>query len=208
MEKVASVPGSRQLNLKKSFNRGLRCLLTACSDEEFRKAFPSFTPAEQERLHRLFIQVISSLHEDIEEEFESIFLETQAGTILDNVEELVEEHNLDPLISKKSNVGETAQSLTEAKKNELNYLTGLLGKSMQRTMSLKCDFVDYGAADICKGSIGVTLMAEEQKRKIKARLELLKKEKQDFSGAANLVHELKTRILNYETGYHTKLVNL
>ncbi|KAL0329838.1 UNVERIFIED_CONTAM: hypothetical protein Sradi_4970500 [Sesamum radiatum] len=177
MEKIASVPGSRQLNLKKSFKRGLRSLLTACSDEEFRKAFPSFTAAEQERLHRLFIQVITSLHEDIEEEFESIFLETQAGTALDNVEELVEEHNLDPLLSQKSNVGETAQNLSEAKKNELKHLMGLLEK------------------------------AEEQKRKIKARLELLKKAKQDFSGAANLVHELRTRILNYETGCHNRLVN-
>ncbi|KAL0312331.1 UNVERIFIED_CONTAM: hypothetical protein Sradi_5632400 [Sesamum radiatum] len=175
MEKIASVPGSRQLNLKKSFKRGLRSLLTACSDEEFRKAFPGFTAAEQERLHRLFIQVITSLHEDIEEE--SQYFETQAGTVLNNVEELVEEHNLDPLLSQKSNVGETAQNLSETKKNELKHLMGLLEK------------------------------AEEQKRKIKARLELLKKAKQDFSGAANLVHELRTRILNYETGCHNRFVN-
>ncbi|KAK4389104.1 hypothetical protein Sango_2247400 [Sesamum angolense] len=181
MEKIASVPGSRQLNLKKSFKRGLRSLLTACSDEEFRKAFPSFTAAEQERLHRLFIQVITSLHEDIEEEFESIFLETQAGTALNNVEELVEEHNLDPLLSQKSNVGETAQNLSEAKKNELKHLMGLLEKW---TRSVR--YMEYRAAD---------LLIEEQKRKIKARLELLKKEKQDFSGAANLVDEIGSNFL-------------
>ncbi|KAG8375233.1 hypothetical protein BUALT_Bualt10G0079000 [Buddleja alternifolia] len=177
MENNASFPGSRQLNLKKSFKRGLRSLLTACSEEEFRKAFPSFTAAEQDRLHRLFIQVITSLHGNIEEEFESIFLETQAGKVLDYVEELVEEHNLDTLPSKRSNVGETAQSLVEAKKNEIHHLECLLEK------------------------------AEEQKRKLTARLELLKKEKQDFSGAANLVHELRTGIVSYDIGFNTGVVN-
>ncbi|KAL8521480.1 hypothetical protein ACS0TY_011845 [Phlomoides rotata] len=114
----------------------------------------------------------------LQEEFESLFLETQAGSVLDKVEELVEEHTLDPLRSEKSNVGEAAHNLSEAKKNELIYLTGLLEKT------------------------------EEQNRKMKERLELLKKEKQDFSGAANFVHELRTRIANYETGYRTKLVDL
>ncbi|XP_051137430.1 uncharacterized protein LOC127255754 isoform X2 [Andrographis paniculata] len=159
MEGAPSIPSSRELNLKKSFNRGLRSLLTACSDEEFRKAFPSFSAAEQDRLHGLFIQVITSLHEDIEEEFESIVLETKAGTVLDKVEELVEEHNLDPLLSTKSNVGETAQNLSQAKKNELKHLTALLEK------------------------------AEEHNKRTKAHIELLKKEKQDFTGGANIVPE-------------------
>ncbi|CAI9784684.1 unnamed protein product [Fraxinus pennsylvanica] len=176
-ELKASIPGSRQLNLKKSFKRALHSLLTACPKEEFCKAFPSFTAAEHERLHRLFIQVINSLHEDIEEEFESICLETQAATVLDNVEELVEEHSLDPLLSEKSNVGETAQNLSETKKNELHYLTGILRK------------------------------AEEQKRDISARLELLKREKHDFSGAKNLLAELRTGILNYENGRSARITN-
>ncbi|GER56216.1 hypothetical protein STAS_33934 [Striga asiatica] len=178
MEKNESFPGSRQMNLKKSFNLGLRSLLNACSDEEFREAFPGFTAPERERLHGLFLQVISSLHDNIQEEFESILLQTQAGTVLDTVEELVEEHNLDPLISEKSNVGETAQILSEAKKNEIKDLTGLLEK------------------------------AEEQKRKLEARYELLKKEKQDFSGAANLVDELRTRISNYNNDHHTELADI
>ncbi|KAL3844391.1 hypothetical protein ACJIZ3_001794 [Penstemon smallii] len=107
-----------------------------------------------------------------------MFLETQVGPILDHVEELVEEHNLDPLVSMKSSVGETAQSLSEAKKKELQYLTGLLRK------------------------------AEEQKRNLSERLELLKKEKKDISGAADLVHELRTGILNFQTGHHTRFVNI
>ncbi|XP_073131143.1 uncharacterized protein [Henckelia pumila] len=176
MENTASIPGSRHSNLKRSFQRVLRSLLTACSEEEFRKAFPSFAAAEQERLHRLFVQVIASLHENVEEEFESILLETQVGNVLDNVEELVDEHNLDPLIYTKSNVAETVQSLSEGKKNEVQYLMGMLKK------------------------------AEEQKCNISARLELLKKEKQDISGAANLVNELRTAVLNYSKAPHHRLV--
>ncbi|KZV20743.1 hypothetical protein F511_26589 [Dorcoceras hygrometricum] len=177
MEKTESIAGSRHLNLKKSFKRGLRSLLTACSEEEFRKAFPSFAAAEQERLHRLFVLVIAALHENIEEEFESILLETQVGNVLDNVEELVDEHSLDPLISKKSNVAETVRSLLEAKKNEVQYLMGMLKK------------------------------AEEQRCNIVARLEHLKKEKQDVSAAANLVNEMRTAILNYGKAPHSRLVN-
>ncbi|KAL3613796.1 hypothetical protein CASFOL_041870 [Castilleja foliolosa] len=174
-----SYPGSKQSNLKKSFNRAMRSLLSACSDEDFRKAFPSLTEAERTLQHRCFVRVINSLHEDIEEELESILLETQAGTILDNVEELVKEHEMDPLISKKSNVGETVQSLSEVKKNELKHLKELLGK------------------------------AEEHNRKTKERLEVLEKEKQDFSGAVNLVDELRSTISNYEKGYRrTKLIDL
>ncbi|KAL2544378.1 embryo defective [Forsythia ovata] len=176
-EMKALIPGTRQSNLKKSFKRALHSLLTACSKEEFCKAFPSFTAAEHERLHRLFIQVINSLHEDIEEEFESICLETQAGTVLDSVEELVEEYSLDPLLSEKSNVGATAQNLSEAKKSELHYLMGMLRK------------------------------AEEQKRDIGAHLELLKREKHDFSSAENLLAELRTGILNYENGHSTRITN-
>ncbi|CAA0812029.1 embryo defective 3006 [Striga hermonthica] len=181
MEKKESFPGSRQLNLKKSFNLGLRSLLNACSDEEFREAFPGFTAPERERLHGLFLQkmiMVTVISHLLQEEFESIFLQTQAGTVLDTVEELVEEHNLDPLISEKSNVGETAQILSEAKKNEIKDLTGLLEK------------------------------AEEQKRKLEARYELLKKEKQDFSGATNLVDELRTRISNYNNDHLSELADI
>ncbi|KAL2517320.1 embryo defective [Abeliophyllum distichum] len=168
-EMNALIPGSRQLNLKKSFKRALHSLLTACPKEFYCSRARTPPPA----VH----QVINSLHEDIEEEFESICLETQAGTVLDSVEELVEEHSLDPLLSEKSNVGATAQNLSEAKKNELHYLMGMLQK------------------------------AEEHKRDIGARLELLKREKHDFSSAENLLAELRTGILNYENGHSTRITN-
>ncbi|XP_010243126.1 PREDICTED: uncharacterized protein LOC104587279 isoform X3 [Nelumbo nucifera] len=94
-------PGLRHLNLKKSFKLGIRSLLTACSKEDFSKAFSMFNNAEQEGLHRLFLQVITSMHENIEEQFESICRETEVGTILDIVEQFVEEQTLDTLSTDK-----------------------------------------------------------------------------------------------------------
>ncbi|KAL9327164.1 hypothetical protein ACSQ67_007809 [Phaseolus vulgaris] len=58
--------GSRFSNLNKSFKYSLRSLLTSCSKEEFCKAFSSFSNTERESLHRLFLQVITSLHENLE----------------------------------------------------------------------------------------------------------------------------------------------
>ncbi|KAK6947101.1 Nuclear MIS12/MIND complex subunit PMF1/Nnf1 [Dillenia turbinata] len=76
MEKKGQLPppGSRQLNLRKSFKLGVRSLLTACPKE-----------------------VITSLHGNIEDEFESLCRETQVGTTLDSIEEHVQEQTLDPL---------------------------------------------------------------------------------------------------------------
>ncbi|KAA8521071.1 hypothetical protein F0562_011776 [Nyssa sinensis] len=163
-------PGSRQLNLKKSFKLSIRSLLTRCSKEDFSKAFPRFTNVEQEGFHRLFIRVITSLHENIEDEFESSCAETQVGTILDTVEQYVEEQSLDPLFFDKSSyVGDVERNLSTAKNNEIKYLMGMLEK------------------------------AEEQKRIISTRLEQLKKEMQDFSDAADAVEKLKTGMLNYGT---------
>ncbi|GAB4857973.1 hypothetical protein Ancab_040535 [Ancistrocladus abbreviatus] len=121
-------PGSRHLNLKKSFKLAVRSVLTACTKEDFSKAFPRFTAAEQERLYGLFIQVIASLHENIEDEFESLCHETQMGTTLDTVEQLVEEQNLNPLFSDKTNVGQVKHDLLAVKKNEILILEGLLKK--------------------------------------------------------------------------------
>ncbi|XP_065617087.1 uncharacterized protein LOC111993048 [Quercus suber] len=93
--------GTRSWDMKKSFNLALRPLLTACSNQGFCSAFPNFSTEEQKHLHRLFLQVLTSLHESIEDEFESLCLETQVGAALDTVEQLVEEQSLDPLFSDK-----------------------------------------------------------------------------------------------------------
>ncbi|XP_017215131.1 uncharacterized protein LOC108193095 [Daucus carota subsp. sativus] len=164
------VASSRKSNLKKSFKLALRSLLTTPSlqPQEFSKAFPKFSSAEQERLHRLFIQVISSLHGNIEDDFESLCDETQVGTILDMVDQVVEEQSLDPLYPDKTNVGDVGRSLSEVKKNEIQHMTYLLEK------------------------------AEEEKRKIGARIDHLKSEKQGLSGSTDAVEKLKAQILNYE----------
>ncbi|KAL8099871.1 hypothetical protein AgCh_032212 [Apium graveolens] len=164
-----AVASSRKSNLKKAFQLGLRSLLTTPSlqPQEFSKSFPKFTSAEQQRLHRLFIQVITSLHGNIEDDFESLCDETQVGTILDMVEQVAEEQSLDPLFPDKTNVGDVARSLSEVKKDEIEHLTNLLEK------------------------------AEEENRIIGARIELLKSEKQDLSGSTDAVEKVKIQILNY-----------
>ncbi|KAJ4952585.1 hypothetical protein NE237_029417 [Protea cynaroides] len=160
-------PGLRQMNLKKSFKLGIRSLLTTCSKEEFSKAFSTFNRVEQDGLHRLFMQVITSLHENIEEEFESICLETQVGTTLDTVEQLVEEQSLDTLFSDKTNVGEVKQELSKAKKDEIQYLMKMLDGAV------------------------------EQNHLMRVCVESLKKERQDFTVTVGAADKLRSWNLNY-----------
>ncbi|XP_016552225.1 uncharacterized protein LOC107851657 isoform X2 [Capsicum annuum] len=149
------IGGARYTNLKYAFDLGIHSLLTSCSKE-----------------------VLTSLHEDIQDEFESLCVETQAGPTLNMVEQLVEEQNLDPLFPEKSNVEEVTHYLSEAKQNEISYLTTMLET------------------------------AEEQKRAITSRLEVLKKERHDFSDAAavDIVNKIWTVIKKYDTindiGFH------
>lgn len=154
MERKDQLPPSesRHFNLKKLFKQCIHSLLIACSKEEFSTAFPTFTRAEQDCVHKLFVQVITSLHGNIEDEFESLCLQAKVATILDTIDQLVEEQNLDPLYNDGTNVGHVREELLAKKKTEVQYLMVMLEK------------------------------AEEQRRLIKARIELLKKEKQESSG--------------------------
>ncbi|CAL9174591.1 unnamed protein product [Musa hybrid cultivar] len=119
---------SRHSNLKKSFKLGIRSLLTAFSKEDVEKAFPTITNSERESLYLMFVQVIKSLHENIEEEFESICQETEVGKTLDIIEQLVEEHNLDVLAADKTDIGGITEKILKAKKDEIQDLTSLLQK--------------------------------------------------------------------------------
>ncbi|KAF5477630.1 hypothetical protein F2P56_004250 [Juglans regia] len=159
--------GTRHSDLKKSFKLALRSLLTACSNQEFCNAFPRFTAAEQQLLHRLFIQVVTSLHENIEDEFESLCLETQVGATLDSIEQLVEEQSLDPLFLNKTNVMDVAGNLSIEKKNEIQFLMGMLD------------------------------MAEKRNSLIRARVEHLRQGMQDVSGMADALEKLRSRSLSY-----------
>ncbi|KAL5807611.1 hypothetical protein ACOSQ3_030501 [Xanthoceras sorbifolium] len=160
---------TRHSDLNKSFKLAVRSLLTTSSKQEFQNAFPNFSTSELDSLHRLFIQVITSLHENIEDEFESLYLDTQVGAALDTVEQLVEEQGLDPLFSKKTNIMDVKCDLSTAKTNEIQYLMGMLER------------------------------VEEQKRLMQARIELLKKGKQDVSGMMDVVEKLRSGILDYGT---------
>ncbi|KAF5727897.1 hypothetical protein HS088_TW21G00036 [Tripterygium wilfordii] len=153
MEKSgSSFVGLRQSDLKKSFKLALRSLLTTCSKEEFDKAFSRFTGAEQECLHQLFVQVITSLHESIEEEFESLFLETQVGPALNIVEQLVEEQSLDPLFSEKTNFIDVAHDLSMAKKNEIHYLGSMLNRAVEQKRVIEAQIIELknGRKDVPK----------------------------------------------------------
>ncbi|XP_054808494.1 uncharacterized protein LOC129310622 [Prosopis cineraria] len=159
--------GSRYFDLKKSFKFALRSLLTACPKEEFDKAFLRFTTAEKEWLHRLYLQVITSLHENIEAEYESICHETQVGATLDAVEEMVEEQELDLLFSNKSNVMDVAEDLSNAKKDEIQQLMRMIQ------------------------------LGEEHNSRIRTQLQLLREGKQAMSGASDAIEKFRSRNLTY-----------
>ncbi|KAM5573840.1 hypothetical protein ABKV19_013399 [Rosa sericea] len=159
--------GTKQRDLNKSFNLAIRSLLAPCSFQEFCEALPSFTAAEHERLHRLFTQVMSSLHGNVEDEFQNICLETQVGTAMDTVEQLVEEQSLDPLFANKTNVMDVAHDLSRTTKKEIQYLTEMLEK------------------------------AEAHNHLKRDHIELLKKGRPDMSDMANAVEKLRSGISSY-----------
>ncbi|WOK92716.1 hypothetical protein Cni_G01407 [Canna indica] len=117
---------SRHSNLRRSFELGIRPVLTAFSKEDVWRAFPTYTDGERERLYLMLVQVIKSLHESIEEEFKSICQETKVGTTLDMIEQLVEEHNLDVLAADKTDIVDIKEKISNVKKDEIQSLTSLL----------------------------------------------------------------------------------
>ncbi|PWA89484.1 Nnf1 [Artemisia annua] len=144
--------------------------------KEFCKSFPSFTQAEQERLYSLYIQVIISLHENIEicyhkrilasfqcynfvDEFADLCQEVKVGNVLDTVEELVDKQTLDPLYPDKTNFKDVARELVTSKKNEIQTLQNMLEKK------------------------------EAQNKVLRSRVELLQKQIQDPSGASNALEK-------------------
>lgn len=174
-------PGSRQSNLKKSFKLGIKCLLTACSKEDFSKNFPRFTSVEQEGLQRLFIQVINALHGNIEDEFEELCLETQVGPAFGTVEQLVEEQSVDPLFAHQTNVGDVERDVkkykVDVKKSKVQCIMDRLEK------------------------------AEEKRRFVKAEIEQLKKEIQDFPSMEDATEKLRSGNLDYVRSGNLNYVN-
>ncbi|XP_030472064.2 uncharacterized protein LOC115689992 isoform X1 [Syzygium oleosum] len=168
--KAASLPaGSARSRVDKSFKRALLPLLSTGSMEEIRKAFPSFSSDDQQRLQQLFIKVITSLHGHIEDVFESLCDEMKVGTVLDTVEQLVEEQSLDLLKSDNTNVLDIARDLSVSKKNEIQHLSEVLEK------------------------------AEGHNLQIRSRLELIKKGRQQLSVTEDALQKLMSEMQSYKT---------
>ncbi|XP_057538637.1 uncharacterized protein LOC130816071 isoform X3 [Amaranthus tricolor] len=159
MEKTTetAASGSRYSNVTKSFNGCLRFLLTEFSFEDFSRAFPKFSGAEQDQLYQLYVQ----------DDFRSICLETQVGTILDTVEHHVEQRSLDPLCSQKTNLGHVKHDLLAMEQDEIQSLEQLLNK------------------------------VEDEKHSIKAQCKLLKKKHEDSSVAPVAMKEIDSLITKY-----------
>ncbi|XP_022566552.2 uncharacterized protein LOC111210435 isoform X2 [Brassica napus] len=121
------IPGRRQSDLKQSFRKAVRYLLTACSREDFLEIFSKFDVAEQNRLYWLTTQG----------EFDAQCQAFQVGPILDKVEQMVEEQSLDPLCSDKSNVMDLANDLTTAKKSEIQRLTALIQRAEEHNRQME-----------------------------------------------------------------------
>ncbi|CAN0840507.1 hypothetical protein LINGRAHAP2_LOCUS2840 [Linum grandiflorum] len=117
---------SRESDLNKSFNLAIRSLLTGCSNEEFQKAFSKFSRKEQLELHKMYIQVITSLHQTV-----------KVGTALETMEQLMEEQSLDPMYFDKSNVTDVASSLSNVKEEEIKYLMGVLEKAEEQNRTTR-----------------------------------------------------------------------
>ncbi|XP_048335982.2 uncharacterized protein LOC107423987 isoform X3 [Ziziphus jujuba] len=140
--------GSRNMDLSKSFKLATRSLLTAITKQDICKAFSSFTTAEQDFLHRLFVQVITSLHENIE-----------VRTALDTIEQLVEEQGLDPLFSDKTNLKDVTFKLLTTKKNEIQYLKNMLelAEEQNHLIRSRLELLKKGKVDVS----GMTDVAEK-----------------------------------------------
>ncbi|XP_078438150.1 embryo defective 3006 [Wolffia australiana] len=162
-------PGWRHSNLKKSFKLGVRSLLTSFSKEDVYKAFPTFSNHEKEKIQGMFIQIIKSLHENIEEEFEAICQDTQVGATLDAVEQLVEEQTLDLLPAQSLDPQEIKETLSKLKRDEINYLSSLLEK------------------------------AERQNEILKAKIESLKQARDDAEAATDALSKLRSWNSKYES---------
>ncbi|XP_062192286.1 uncharacterized protein LOC133895787 [Phragmites australis] len=129
--------GGRYEKLQRSFKVAAKYLLTACSREDVNRAFPSFTDAERERLYRMITHVIKSMHANITEAFDEVCQQKQVAAALDKIDEFLEEQNLDVLSSDKTSIEEIEEKISRAKKDEIEYLTGLLEKVEESNNTMK-----------------------------------------------------------------------
>ncbi|KAH9309642.1 hypothetical protein KI387_037553, partial [Taxus chinensis] len=122
---------------------------------DFLKFVSSFKHSHQETLYQLYLKIIASMHENIQDEFESICQENQVMAALGTIDQLIENQKLDVLHEEKTSVNDVKQEVAKRKLGEIRYLKNMLEK------------------------------VQEQNEEDKKRLEILQKSGDDLPNANN-----------------------
>ncbi|KAJ3686006.1 hypothetical protein LUZ61_015170 [Rhynchospora tenuis] len=133
MEAESSSPvqiSERYQILKEKFkSEGVRRLVTACSREDFNKAFEGFTEAQKDGLYQLFQNiVVQSLSYNLERALDKICEGTKVGSILSKVEHIIEEQFLDVLSKDSSYIGDLQEKIITVKKDEIAHMKNIIEK--------------------------------------------------------------------------------
>ncbi|GLJ48759.1 hypothetical protein SUGI_1028330 [Cryptomeria japonica] len=160
-EDKQEVQSLRVSRLRQSYTFATHSLLKACSKEEFLKIVSSFKQSYQETLYQLYLKIIASMHENIQDEFESICQETQVMAALGTIEQLIENKKFDVLHEDNTSVNDVKQEIAKRKLCEIHYLKNMLEK------------------------------VQEQNEKDEKYLEVLRKSVDDLPNANSAVSKLK-----------------
>ncbi|KMZ57821.1 hypothetical protein ZOSMA_81G00390 [Zostera marina] len=131
--------GMRYRNLKTSFKLALKSLLEKCSKEDVYAILSSssFSEVEKKAFHRFFVQVTRRLHETVHEEFEAICEKTQVGSILNTVEQLVDEQSLASLSRENTIFEDMEKKIVRVKKDEVSYLMNTIKEIEEKNNHMK-----------------------------------------------------------------------
>ncbi|KAJ3692428.1 hypothetical protein LUZ60_012778 [Juncus effusus] len=132
-----AILSARYQNLKSSFKMAVRSLLSACSREDVNRVFEGFTDKEKKNIYGMLVQLIKSLHANLEVDFNRFCEETEVGAILDKVDEMIEEQSLDELSSNSIDFGDMKEKIKQVKKDEITYLTSMLQKVEKSNNEMK-----------------------------------------------------------------------
>ncbi|GKV10503.1 hypothetical protein SLEP1_g21852 [Rubroshorea leprosula] len=136
-------------------------------------------------------KVVTSLHANIEDEFESLFLETQVGKILDMEEQLVEEQSLDPLFSDKLEASIGSRFVSRV------FLLYSFSKRAS-SMDVAWNFLTVKETEI-QFLRAMLEKAEEKMLLVQARINQLKKGTAEVLGSTDVVEKLRGSISSYQT---------
>ncbi|XP_057841746.2 uncharacterized protein LOC131051307 isoform X2 [Cryptomeria japonica] len=126
------IPSLRVSRLRQSYTFATHSLLKACSKEDFLKIVSSFKQSYQETLYQLYLKIIASVHENIQDEFESFCQETQVMAALGTIEQLIENKKFDVLREDNTSVNDVKQEIAKRKLSEIHYLENMLEKVQEQ----------------------------------------------------------------------------